>query len=468
MRVKAEGRPSLTHIGGRDEWLRLSHDAGMRFKKSEGLTESEAILARLCERSFLQLWTYPNLFKEPGKELVDLMVVFRNDVVLFSDKSCAYPDSGDPILDWKRWFSRAVGKSAHQVRRAEHHVRTRPGRIYLDASAQEPLPISLPAAADMRVHRICVATGASDRCKAETGQPMLGIDLTVADDRDPLRIGAVSEAGGFLHVFSAEALELVLQELDTARDFVTYLEAKEAIAASGKFKGAPTEADVLAYYLHNNRSFPAPAEEFVLQPNLWRQLEAQEAFREGRRLNEAHRSWDRLIEYVTGQFLAEQLEVGNEMTMGDYERVVRIMAGESRFRRRILSQAIQERAVRARDGWIGSMLPSEQDDVIYVLVMGPGVPRDEYATYRQERARELLLRCHAAKAARPRVRYVVGIGLDAAGSAGSSEDLVYVDTAGWTTEELARAAAMRADLGFFVEGTMIEQQLEAVEYPDAG
>lgn len=32
--------------------------------------------------------------------------------------------------------------------------------------------------------------------QAETGQPMLGKDLTVADDQDPLRIGAVSEAGG--------------------------------------------------------------------------------------------------------------------------------------------------------------------------------------------------------------------------------------------------------------------------------
>lgn len=440
----------------------------MRFRKSEGLTESEAILARLCERSFLKLWTFPNLFKKPGKELVDLMVVFRDDVILFSDKSCAYPDSGDPVLDWKRWFSRAVGKSSHQVRRAEHHVRNRPDRIYLDASAREPLPISLPPAAGMRLHRVCVATGASDRCRAETGQPMLGIDLTIADDQAPLRIGAVSEAGGFLHVFSAEALELVLQELDTVRDFVAYLEAKEVIAASGQFMGAPTEADILAYYLHNNRSFPALAEEFVLQPNLWRQVEAQEAFREGRRLNAAHRTWDRLIEYVTRQFLAEQLEVGNETTMGDYERVVRIMASESRFRRRILSEAIEERAVRARDGWIGSMLPSEQDEVIYVLLIGPGAPRDEYAAYRQERGRELLLRCHAAKAVRPATRYAIGIGLDAAGSDGSSEDLVYIDTAGWTPEEVARAARLRADLGFFVDGKMVEQRVEAVEYPGAG
>ena len=66
----------------------------MRFRKSEGLTASEALLAELCSRSFLQLWTYPNLFKKPGKELIDLMVVFGNDILLFSDKSCAFPQLG--------------------------------------------------------------------------------------------------------------------------------------------------------------------------------------------------------------------------------------------------------------------------------------------------------------------------------------------------------------------------------------
>jgi hypothetical protein len=344
----------------------------MRFRKSEGLTESEAILASLCERSFLKLWTYPNLFKRPGKELIDLMVVFKDVVLLFSDKSCGYPDTGDAALDWRRWFSRGIAKSAHQVRQAERWLRTQPAEIFLDAAAKEKLPIALPSAAVMTVHRICVATGAADRCRRETGQPMLGIDLTIADAEAPLRIGTVTEAGGFLHVFDSHALELVLTQLDTVSDFVAYLEAKAPLAAGGWFKGAPTEADLLAYYLHHGRTFPAAAEEFVLEPNLWPQVAAQPAFVEGNRLNSAHRTWDRLIEYVTGQFLAEQLEFGNALTMGDYERLVRIMAGESRFYRRLLSQWIEERAERVGDGWIGSMLPSEHPDILYVLLMGPG------------------------------------------------------------------------------------------------
>ena len=56
----------------------------MRFKKSEGLNASEQVLAELCEKSFLKLWTYPNLFRKPAKELTDLLVVFGNDVIIFS------------------------------------------------------------------------------------------------------------------------------------------------------------------------------------------------------------------------------------------------------------------------------------------------------------------------------------------------------------------------------------------------
>lgn len=416
----------------------------MRFRKSEGLTASEALLAGLCERSFLQLWTYPNLFKEPGKELIDLMVVFGNDILLFSDKSCAYPQTGNPALDWQRWFSRAIGKSAHQVLQAERWLRTYPGRIFLDAKASEPLPITLPSPADMRIHRICVATGAAEQCRRVTGQPMLGIDLTVTDAETPLRIGAVTKAGGFLHVFDAEALALVLAELDTINDMVGYLNAKAALVAAGKFKGAQAESDILAYYLHNGRSFPDTDDDFVLELNLWAQLEAQAAFREGRRLNNAHRVWDRLIEVVTQRYLAEELEFGNELIMDDYERGVRVMAGESRFHRRILSQAIEDRALRARDVWVPSILPSAREGIFYVLLIGPGAPQERYAEYRAQRSQELTLRCYAAKAARPVARYIVGIGLDGAWQQGGSQDLIYLDTSGWNEAVIARANELRS------------------------
>ena len=436
----------------------------MRFKKSGGLTESEALLASLCEQSFFSLWTYPNLFKSSAKELIDLMVIFHDDVLLFSDKSCAYPETDDPTLDWKRWYSRAIAKSAHQVHQAERWLRSQPDRIFLDAKATVKLPLQLPAADTLKVHRICVATGAAGHCRRVTGQPMLGLDFTICEDAAALRVGSVAEAKGFLHVFDADALALVMRELDTISDFVAYLHAKAELVATGRFLGAPTEADLLAYYLHHNRTFPDEGR-FVLQPNLWREVEAQASFREGRMLNQRHRLWDRLIDHVTRLYLAEELEFGNDTTVLDHERLVRIMASENRFYRRTLSQLIEHRAERARGGWIASLLPSENPHVLYVLLVGPGASRDQYEDYRVGRSRDLMLRCYAAKAARPGARFFVGIGLDAPGSEGSSEDLVYLDTDDWSTEDAQQAENIQRELGYFVEGRMQEQLMDVEEYP---
>jgi hypothetical protein len=123
----------------------------MRFVKARGLTASEKVLADLCEKSFLSLWSYPHLYRKSGKELTDLLVVFGEDVILFSDKSCAFPDNGDADLDWQRWFRRSITKSAEQITQAEDWIKRQPSRVSLDAKATQPLHVPLPPADRTRV-----------------------------------------------------------------------------------------------------------------------------------------------------------------------------------------------------------------------------------------------------------------------------------------------------------------------------
>src|SRR5215212_1771727 len=87
--------------------------------RADSVTETERYLKNLCDRTFLSLWSYPNVFRDQGssakgdgKEVCDLLVVFENHVIIFSDKHCAFPDSGDLLRDWGRWFRKAVKKSA--------------------------------------------------------------------------------------------------------------------------------------------------------------------------------------------------------------------------------------------------------------------------------------------------------------------------------------------------------------------
>ena len=48
----------------------------------DGTTDSERYLTALARRSFLSLWSYPNLYRDDGgKEICDLLVVFENDIM---------------------------------------------------------------------------------------------------------------------------------------------------------------------------------------------------------------------------------------------------------------------------------------------------------------------------------------------------------------------------------------------------
>lgn len=190
----------------------------MRFKRSSGISPSEKILADLCDRSFLSLWSYPNLYRRPGKELCDLMVVFGNDIVIFSDKSCAYPNSGDVALDWERWFRRSISKSADQIRRAEDWILKNPTRVFLDPQCTTPLPLALPTRDRIRIHRVCIALGASERNKIETGKTSLTV--SALPQKDAFTVGPVERARGWVHVFDKETTRILLSELSTTADFL--------------------------------------------------------------------------------------------------------------------------------------------------------------------------------------------------------------------------------------------------------
>src|SRR5258706_2833184 len=89
----------------------------------QGTTDSERALARLARKAFLSLWSYPNVYsdegrsggKGDGKELVDLLVPFGNDVLLFSDKRCAFQADVDIKVARARWYKPAIAKSAPQL-----------------------------------------------------------------------------------------------------------------------------------------------------------------------------------------------------------------------------------------------------------------------------------------------------------------------------------------------------------------
>lgn len=215
--------------------------------RTTGVTESERYLHRLCNRSFLSLWSYPGVYRDQGrpdgghgKEVCDLLVVFENHILIFSDKDCGFPQHVDLGVAWCRWFRKAVLDSAGQVWGAERWIRSHRDRLFLDRACTKRFPLDLPDPAKAKIHRIVVAHGVCQRIRQQFGASgsLLLSSNTIgrahyADPKtvSPFVLGDIDRTRGFVHVFDDTGLDVVMRELDTAPDFVRYLSGARRLSA---------------------------------------------------------------------------------------------------------------------------------------------------------------------------------------------------------------------------------------------
>ena len=143
-------------------------------RKAEGGTPSERKLARMAETSLLNLWSYPAPYRDQkqhgtgdGKELCDLLVVCSPYILIFSEKTVAW-SQGSLQVAWSRWYNRAIKGAVRQARGAERWISEHPDRVFLDRQCTEPFPIPFPGARIRQIHRIVVASGASQACSSNT------------------------------------------------------------------------------------------------------------------------------------------------------------------------------------------------------------------------------------------------------------------------------------------------------------
>lgn len=70
--------------------------------------------------------------------IVGTLVEFAstNDVLLFSDKDCAYQSNFDVSVAWPRWYRNTIDKSVRQLVGAEKFIKAFPKRIFLDKACQ--------------------------------------------------------------------------------------------------------------------------------------------------------------------------------------------------------------------------------------------------------------------------------------------------------------------------------------------
>ncbi|MFK0377861.1 hypothetical protein [Pandoraea sp. NPDC090278] len=432
---------------------------------SDGTTASERALTSLARRAFLSLWSYPNVYtdegrvngKGDGKELCDLLVVFGNDVLLFSDKDCAYQSKVDVTVAWPRWYRSAIDKSAKQLAGAEKFIKAFPCRIFLDKARQSPSPIELPDASVARYYLIAVTRGSYFPARrffggGSSGSLMLLSELVgkTAHTNTPFHIGFPLESRRFVHVLDEMTVDLLLEELDTVPDLVGYLKKKEAFMQQpGVIVSVPGEEELLARYMSTIRdeehAFPKTPKDvdFVALPEGdWKTYRASPQWQAKQQANEISYTWDALIEQQSGFIRSgKAITVPWQPNMGDanHERIVRALASQTRLARRSLSADLLVALHRSDPGHMFARvkLTGRPPDKAFVFLTIPRTEGEDYdTTYRHRRMHSLMVYCHAVKHGMPTLKEAIGVASEPLSEGTSSQDFMYVDLAGVSDEEI--------------------------------
>ncbi len=399
---------------------------------NQTVNPTEAFVLRLCQRSFLSLWSYANpQGKDAGKELCDILVVCDPDIIIISVKAIGLTNTSNLSTDWTRWQKRAIDASVRQIYGAERWIKTAQQVMRKDGTPS--LPFS--KGATRRMHRVAVALGSQGKA--------------------PIQFGDFGK--GFVHVFDETSLTLIMNELDTVSDFVSYLMDKEALYKSGvhtEFYGA--EEDLLAFYLHRGRSFPTNVDTIVVTDGVWEEFTSKDEYKAKKLADKDSYVWDRVVDTISGDVLQGDLEFGP--SLNEAEMALRIMAREDRLSRRMLGRAFKGFIDLSRQNKVRSRMLVSPLGVVYVFLAIP------HGQERRFRIAELGNRCFVARGLNQDHTTVVGLATEQyEPGKGFSFDVIYLHKPKWTEADQKHMESMRADLSYFVQPA--QTSLHVDEYP---
>lgn len=395
------------------------------------LNKSEEFVYNLCKNSFLSLWSYPNPKGKGNEELCDILVVCGQNIVIISVKEIHPTNRGDTAIDWERWQKKAIKKSCGQIYGAEHWINVAP-RVRTE-KGERGLPF--PDRSIRKIYRVAIALGGNGKM--------------------PIYFGDFGK--GFVHVFDEKSFDAIIKELDTIKDFIKYLEDKEAFIRTGKeiiFDGH--EEDLLASYLHSDRKFPEDCDCLIIGDDLWEKLTERPEYIAKKEEDKISYLWDRLIEELCRNFYEGTLVSGNNLS--EIDTVTRIMANEDRFSRRILSKDFmdfmrlnQEKKTRSR------CVPCASG-INYVFLACPRAEK------REERVAELAARCHVARGLNQDQKTVIGIATEEYDPRnGFSLDVIYYFKEIWSEKDAKQMDYLQKDCKLFTKPRITHAHED--EYP---
>lgn len=449
--------------------------------KSDGVNPSERFLAEIAERTFLSLWSYPNVYRQPGTELADLVAVCGSDIIIFSDKEVSWASEKEIGVAWARWYKKAVEAGAKSVVGSAKWIREQPHRMFLDAANQEPFPLNISAIANPRFHLISVSTGVEGVIKKHYGDRSGTFMLTAhIQGRDHLlkagtaghpyfALGDIFPEKDFVHVFNRSGLACVMREFDTITDFLGYLSWRKAGFRQKKLAIAAGEEELVAVYWGQMKDLgwdfskiygrKASGWSLTAVGGLYREMTIEPDYLAWRMACEKSDLWDKIVYEFSKHVIS-----GKVPKVADFipsfetsERVLRFLALENRERRIILSTVLSgmmEKSINQKADRFVRKFPMIKtgDKHGYVFMVSTYHPdvHGSYKEYRDERSYVVGAYCLDLLHQFPNLEHVVGIAMDTSpkvsGRTDRSEDVMVVERPEFDEELLSYLEVARDEL----------------------
>lgn len=468
-----------------------------------GFTDGEAFLNALAKNTFLTFWSWPNLFRDQGdccrggvgKEICDLIVIFGNDIILFSDKRIGFSRDKESSVAWSRWARKAIASSHKQLLGAERWLRDYPDRIFLDQHCQSKLPLNLPDLRNARFHKIVVCHGMEDDLQKISDEGSLIFDGTLTEKdgwmngkASPFIVGRLAPER-FVHILTQSSAELILSEFDAIKDFLWYLRERTKLLTSPDLHRIRAESDIVQMYYEGSENASGGRS---IDPSIKRRNPAgfiDMGGMERLHLNPSLQSkkcadkigcfWDQLIEAFAYHVLNGTSEHKKHWDFPhEVEPTLRLLAQSSRFERRVLADAFLSFYKMTEPGIRGTrvIMNPEDSDVGYLFLLLPHVKC--FATeveYRETRCRMLEDYCLMAKLKLPSIKSIIGIGAKTRenGEAinnrffSEGQDFLWCDLSEWT--EVDRKNAEQLEASYKSGGMLGEKKWSAgrlFEFPN--
>ncbi|MBN3229670.1 SEC-C metal-binding domain-containing protein [Pectobacterium brasiliense] len=421
-------------------------------KKESGITDSERFLAKVIDKTFFSIWSYPNVYTDEGfsknkqgKELCDLLVIIDKTAIIFSDKDIKFNTDIDIKIAWKRWFKRSIVESANQLFGAANAIKSKRNRLFLDKKCTVDFPISLE---DIReFHLIAITKNIKNVVKkyfsSKSGSLMCIFPYQEKECLEhPFTIGDLYPEKSFIHFFDDYSFNILMNELNTVTDFTSYLKSKTHVIRNKSLITSTGEEEILASFIRGmiyNKEivgkihFPVPEklEKYGVQliEGLWDELLYDSNYIEVKRNILKFNYIDDLAKRLSDCILNGTVGINKDNTFNSHERAVRYLSLEPRVSRAIISQAISEKYdVVPKNVRSARLIPSLYfKGRVFIMIYFPRETNEPYEEYRDKRINLMYSYCLVAKLLNKEYKEFIAIATEPQFSIGRSEDIIYLE-----------------------------------------